>query len=226
MTSVDVGDAIELTFTTTPGATVTVTWLDPDQATVLDAVDVDENPAGRYTYTFLPTAPGTWTALFTASGTATAVERLYVRAAAVTGPPPLAVVGDVARQYGTLTAAQEGLTAALLRAASSLVRAQFPAVDTLIAAGRLDPDVVALGVTNMVLRVLRNPSGLRSETIGPFSRTYDTEGAAGQLTITAADATMFSPPVDTTGAAALYGVGTVMMRPGLAPPPCGIRRAW
>lgn len=223
MSSVDVGDAVELVFTTAAGATVEVTWLDPDETTVFSDQPVTETPtgSGRYPFTVLPARAGTWTALFTASGTATAVERLYIRASAVTGPPPLAVVGDVTDQYGPLTPAQEGLISALLRAASKLVRARFPRVDAHLTAGLLDPDVVALAITNMVLRVLRNPGGLRAETIGPFSRTYDTGDAAGLLTITAQEQAMLTPVTATTAAVA---VGTIMMRPGLAPPPVGVRR--
>ena len=52
-------------------------------------------------------------------------------------------------------------------------------LDADITAGLLDPELAALTVANMVLRVLRNPSGLRAETTGPFSRTYDTTAAAG-----------------------------------------------
>jgi hypothetical protein len=218
MTSVDVGDAVELTFATASGADVVYTWLDPDQQPVLEDQPVLEAPtgSGRFPVTFLPGRAGTWTATFTAAGAATAVERYYIRASALTGPPPLAVVGDVAEQYGSLTPAQEGLASALLRAASKMIRARFPAIDTQIAAGSLDPDVVALGPVNMVLRVLRNPNGLRAETVGPFSKTYDTSAAAGQLVLTDDDAALFTPTA--VLAAATIGVGTIRVTPGLAPP--------
>jgi hypothetical protein len=222
---VDVGDAIELTFATTTGAAVAVSWFDPDGATVLDNVSVPESPAGsgQFPKTFAPTSPGIWQALFTASGAATAVERYYVRAYSVTGAPPLATVGEVAAQFGTLTAAQEGLASWLLRAASKMVRARFPLLDTQLADGRLDPELVALVVVNMVLRVLRNPQGLRSETVGPFSRSYDTTVAAGLLALAKDEIELLVPVV--TGSKR-YGIGTIMLRPGLAPPPCGIRRNW
>jgi hypothetical protein len=224
---VDVGDAIELTFATATGATVLVSWFDPNMDAVIDQQAVAEEPAGSgsYPYTFLATDAGVWTAQFTASGTATAVERYYVRATALTGPAPLAAIGDVAGQYGTLTPAQESLTGWLLRAASQMVRARFPNIDAQLAAGTLDRDVVALAVTNMVLRVLRNPGGLRSETVGPFSRSWDTRVAAGLLVITDDEAAMFTPVI--TLPATVNPVGTVLLRPGLAPPPKGLsRRGW
>lgn len=195
MTSVDVGDAVDVVYTGTTGSTVHVDWLNPDQVPVAEDVAVPEQPAGsgKFPVDLTPTGAGTWTALFTETGNDSQVERYYVRAAAVTGPPPLAVLGDVLAQQGSLTAAQQTLANALLRAASKLVRASFPRVDQLIRDGRLDADVVALGVTNMVLRVLRNPAGLKAETTGPFSRTYDTTAAAGLIVIADSDVPYFTP---------------------------------
>jgi hypothetical protein len=220
---VDVGDAIELTFTTATGADVLVSWLDPDSTAVVDQVEVTEDPAGsgKFPYTFLASRAGMWTAQFTASGAATAVERYWVRATDFTGPPPLAAIGDVAGQYGTLTATQEGLTGWLLRAASKMVRAAFPNIDDQLTAGTLDRDVVALAVANMVLRVLRNPGGLRSETVGPFSRSWHTTIAAGLLVITDAEAAMFTP-LPPLLPATVSPVGTIKLKPGLAPNPDGV----
>lgn len=200
---VDVGDALELTFTTTTGATVTATWYDPDMYPVFAEEAVSEVPAGsgRYPKTFLPDRPGMWTAEFKASGTATANDRYYVRARSLAGPPPLAAVGDIAEQQ-TLSAAQEQLAAVLIRAASQIIRARRPDIDTQIAAGAVSADMAALAVTNMVLRVLRNPGGLRAETVGPFSRTYDTTYAAGLLVFSPDEEKLVEPsaPAGTTAA--------------------------
>lgn len=215
---VDVGDAIELTFATATGSTVEVSWLDPNQVPVLDDVAVAETPAGSglFPYTFTTDAPGVWTAQFRASGAATAFEQYWIRASAITGPAPLAVVGDVGSQYGTMTAAQEGLTKHLLRVASKMVRARFPNIDAQITAGTLDGEVAAAGITNMVLRVLRNPRGLRAETTGPFSRTYDTTAAAGLLVMTEDDLLLFGPPAVPSS---VQVAGNIRLHAGLAPPP-------
>ncbi len=214
MSSVDVGDTVDITYTGTTGSTVVVDWLDPSLTEVLSDVDVAESPpgSGRFPIEVQPAGPGTWTAMFRESGNDNQVERFYVRAALPTGPAPLAVLDDVREQYGTLTAAQVTLTNALLRAASKLVRSRHPLIDAQIAAGILDADVVALAITNMVLRVLRNPGGLRSETIGPFSRTFDTSAAAGLLVVTDAEEAMFTPAA--SAAAAALNVGTIRVRPG------------
>lgn len=222
---VDLGEAIELTFTTVPGADVIVNWLDPYQTPVLDSEPVTETPgaSGQFPVTLIPSgAAGMWTAQFIASGTTSAIEAYYVRARSLIGPLPLAAVGDVADQFGTLTPAQEGLTAHLVRAGSTLLRLRAKQagidIDADLASGALDPEAAALAVTNMVLRVLRNPNGLRSETTGPFSRTYDTTVAAGLLVVSDYDLSIVTPaPVVGENIAAL-GIGTIRIVPGMAPP--------
>ncbi len=216
MTTVDVGDAVELVFETVTGSTVLASWFDPDMNPVVSSTPVTEDPAGsgRYPYTFLPTSAGLWQARFNASGAATAVEPYWIRAVSIDAPPPLAVVGDVAELYGSLTPAQEGLVSALLRRASALVRGAYPDLDQRIAAGTLDRDTVSHAVVNMVLRVMSNPRGLRSETVGPFTRTWDTEKATGLLALTSAETSMLAPKRTNRSPAR-----SIMTVPGLAPPP-------
>ncbi len=227
MTTVDVGDAFELIFTTTPGATVLRSWYDPDDTPIVELDPVAENPpgSGRYPYTFQTTSPGMWTVRVTVSGTATAVEEHNVFARAIPAEKPLAATGHVAEQYGPLAGDQEALVKSLLRAASAMIRARIPAVDTMIADGRLNPELVALAATHMVLRVLRNPSGLRSEAIGPFSRAYDTKYAAGQLVLGEEELGLLTPVI-VDPLLAPFPVGTAWLRPGLAPPPYGVTRGW
>lgn len=221
---VDVGDALELTFSANTGATVVVSWINPDQTAVEDQVPVVEAPAlsGKFPHTFLPDQPGVWTAEFRASGTATAVERYYVRATTVTGPAPLAAIGDVAAQYGSMTPAEESLAGWLLRTASNLVRSRRPNIDQQIADGYVSSEMAALAVTNMVLRVLRNPSGLRAETVGPFSRSYDTSVAAGLLVLSPDDEALLNPSAaPDTGA-----LGQFRPRAALALAPIERRGGW
>lgn len=227
MTTVDVGDAFEIIFTTAPGATVLRSWYDPNDDPIVELDPVAENPpgSGQYPYTFQATSPGMWTIRVTVSGTATAVEEHYVYARAVPAEKPLAATGHVAEQFGALTPDQETLVKALIRAASAMVRARIPLVDTMIADGRLNPDLVALAITNMVLRVLRNPAGLRSEAVGPFSRAYDTKYAAGQLVLGEEELGLLTPVV-VDPLLAPFPVGTAWVRPGMAPLPYGIDRGW
>ena len=227
---VDLGEAFELTFSGEPGQVVTTSFLDPYQGVVIDGEVVPESGTtpGDYPYVYTPSgAAGMWTVVFTAPGQP---ETYYVRARALLGPLPLAAVGDVAAQFGTLTAAQEGLTGHLVRAGSELLRLRARQagmdVDADVAAGRISAEVAALTVANMVLRVLRNPNGLRAETVGPFSRTFDTTAAAGLLVVTDYDlAAVTAAPVVPDGIAGL-GIGTIRVVPGLAPPVCRARRGW
>lgn len=224
MTSVvDVGDAFALTYTSLAGALVTVDWLDPDLQSVIDqqVVPPAAGSPTQYPQTFVTTRPGMWTARFFDAGN---TQDYYVRATSTVGqPPPLAAIGDVTVQYGDLDDAQEELTGYLLKAASKMVRQRFPLLDSQLAAATLDPDVIALTVSGMVLRVLRNPDGLRAETTGPFSRTYDTSAAAGLLAITADDETSLVPPDATAGRKRYPNAGTIRAVPGLAPP---VTRSW
>jgi hypothetical protein len=215
----DVGDATELTYETLAGALVTYDWLDPDLVPVVNQQVVPPSAADptKYPVTLMPTRPGMWTARFFAAG---ATEDYFVRATSTVGrPPPLAAIGDVVAQYGELTDDEERLTAYLLKAASGIVRQRFRLVDAQMAAGLLDPDVVAVTVSGMVLRVLRNPEGLRSETTGPFSRAYDTSAAAGLLVITDADAGQLVPPEESQKKQKFPVAGTIRITPGMLPGP-------
>jgi hypothetical protein len=209
------GEAFPLTFTAPAGSVVTVSWLDPYGNAEIQDMSVAEDPlgSGQYPQMFTLTVPGMWTARFASSST-TDIAEYFIRVLDVSGPPPLASVGDVTGQM-TLSAAQQTLAAWLLRVASSLVRQQFPSTDRLVAAGKLDPDVVALAVTNMVLRVLRNPGGLRSETTGPFSRTYDTTYAAGLLILGGDEETMLAPSGG--GTVAKGRIGTARIGANMVP---------
>jgi len=222
---VDVGDALELTFNTQPGADVTVTWLNPDQVAVEDAVAVTETPtgSGQFPHTFIASSAGVWTAQFTASGTTAAVERYYVRATALSGPPPFAAIGDVASQYGAMTPGEETLAGWLLKAASNMIRSRRPLIDQQLADGTISRDMAALAVTNMVLRVIRNPAGLRSETVGPFSRAYDTTHAAGLLVFTDDEADLLDPSGDSTPPAV---IGQMRPKAALAIAPVNRRGGW
>jgi hypothetical protein len=220
----DVGDAVELTFNTRPHAAVTVTLINPDQDETVTEV-VPENPAGSgiYPYTFIVATAGIWTAQFVAAGNTAAIERYYVRATPLTGPPPLAVIGDVSAQHGTMSLAEESLAGWLLRNASNMLRGQRPLIDQQLRDGKLSRDLVALAVTNMVLRVLRNPNGLRSESVGPFSRSWDTTTAAGLLVVTDDDLALIQP---TDGTKSGTTVGQFRPRASLAIAPIQRRGGW
>lgn len=104
----------------------------------------------------------------------------------------------------------------LLLVASALIRKSFPDIDARIGRGELDGELAKFVAAQMVLRVLRNPSGVRQETIGPSSISYDPSQASGQLALTPADLDMLAPPLST------LGIGTARLGAGLGSGPNGI----
>ncbi|MET0701721.1 MAG: hypothetical protein ABWY93_18880 [Mycobacterium sp.] len=219
----DVGDAVELSFESGPGATVTMDLVAPDGTVTKTAEPVPENPAGSglYPIVFVGTSVGTWQARFTAVGAQTAVETFYQAFDDPTGPSPYASIGEYEDIYGTLSAVRQGICNHLLKRASQMIRDRYRDVDTRIATGVLPRNSVAMAVMNMTARVMRNPNGVRGENIGPFARTYDTEIASGLLQFTDAEVGLLLP-VGSDGTAKIR-VGTIRVKAGLAPYPYGWR---
>lgn len=60
----------------------------------------------------------------------------------------------------------------------ALIRARIPDLDAQITAGTISEALVVLVECDAVLRLLRNPGGYRSETIGEYSYQLDTRGSA------------------------------------------------
>lgn len=222
----DVGDAIEITFAAATGADVRLDWIDPDGTVLITNLAVAEHPAGsgKYPAVVLGQSPGVWTARFTASGTITAVETYHQSFDAPMGPVPLATISDYTDLFGALSITRQTTAKALLRRASQLIRDRWPDIDASIAAGTVPRNSVALAVLNMVSRVMRNPAGLRAETTGPFSRTYDATASSGYLTLSDADIALIDPTADPSAAVKVRSaVGTIRVRAGLAPRPYGWR---
>lgn len=94
-----------------------------------------------------------------------------------------ATVVDVAELYGPLTSAEDTTATRLLNFASALVRRQVPDLDARIAAGTIEPIVVSTVVAQMVIRVLRNPEGYKSENSADYGYELDASRAAGQVYI-------------------------------------------
>jgi hypothetical protein len=224
----DVGDAIELTFTTAPNATVTMDWIHVPSGTVLlDDQAVPEllsgsTHTGQYPITLIGSLAGIHEARFTSTGTATGTESYFERFDATGGPVPLATLGEYTELYGSLSPARAATCRALIKRASQLVRDTYPGIDDRIAAGTVPGDSAGLAVLNMVARVMRNPDGLRSQTIGPISRAFDTDVATGMLEITAAETGLLIPV--TSSGNVRNRMGTTRITGGMVPKPAPYRR--
>lgn len=96
----------------------------------------------------------------------------------------LATPDDVAARLGRELSAEElRLCAALLDDAERMLISRVPELLARVADGRLARVDVELVESTMVLRVVRNPSGYRSETAGDYGYTVDIRAAAGFLTV-------------------------------------------
>jgi hypothetical protein len=106
---------------------------------------------------------------------------------------PFATTDEVEELWRPLTDAELEVVEARLAQASRVIRHHFSNVDARITAGELDADLVADIAAEMVLRYMRNPEGVRSETIQDYSFTRDQTVSAGSIYLTEAEMTMLTP---------------------------------
>ncbi|MGK4583479.1 Gp19/Gp15/Gp42 family protein [Kitasatospora sp. HPMI-4] len=101
---------------------------------------------------------------------------------------PLATTADLADRLGRdLTDAETRQATALLTDASAIIIDRFPQYAT-------SPTAASTAVcAAMVLRVLRNPDGKRSEQIDDYSYTIDSARSAGELYLTEHEAATLRP---------------------------------
>lgn len=185
MARTNVGDAVALTFEAISGISVTAQIIDPaGTLTAPVPVPADTDDDSHYTYTFIPNARGVWRVHFAGSGQAVASETYEVVVTDLsTGPAPYATSDTIETMWRPLSGEEAIRADTLCRYASQIVRTRIPSIDPRITAGKLDPDVAAFVCAQMVLRVMRNPSGVAAETVGPWSVTYGSSGtqATGAL---------------------------------------------
>lgn len=106
---------------------------------------------------------------------------------------PFATADDVAARWRPLTDAELNVVPTLCADASSLIRSQYPGIDSEIASGALDPNIPTIVCANMVKRALIAPSdGVASQTQGegPFSVAQSFANPLGNLFLTAAEITL------------------------------------
>jgi hypothetical protein len=106
-----------------------------------------------------------------------------------------------------LSTAESAWVDVLIGEASALLRRRLPGLDASITAGTIDATLARMVVTNVVLRVVRNPAGVTQQAVGPESATYAKSQAVGQVVVTDDDIAVLTDP----NAASVGGVlvGTV-----------------
>lgn len=123
---------------------------------------------------------------------------------------PLASTTDVQNRLGRdLTPTETTIATALLADAEAELRSRVPLLQERLDSGLLDPALVVRVLCAMVLRVLRNPEGLRqqSESIDDYTRswTVDSARSAGALYLDPSEIELLLP------APAGLRVGTVQL---------------
>lgn len=226
MASTNVGDAVGLIFEAVSGVSVTAQVIAPD-GTFAAPVPVAPDPAEdeNYPFTFIPTTTGVWRVRFQASGQAVATETYTVTVTdTATGAAPFATADTIATMWRSLSAEETERADTLCRYASAIIRTRVPGIDERISTGKLAGSVAGYVCASMVLRVMRNPSGVAAESVGPWSVTYGSVGtqATGALYLSEEDlALLRGAPV---GARAGYVRAVRSFNPWM--PRGGRWRAW
>ena len=110
-----------------------------------------------------------------------------------------ATISDVEKEYeGTIPRRLYEWLDRKLTNAERVLKSKLGDPAVWIAAGKCTTDDVRLVVCNMVLRLVRNPQGLRTQTAGPYSTTLDQRNAAGRLIITREDRQLLGLPPEAT----------------------------
>jgi hypothetical protein len=104
-----------------------------------------------------------------------------------------ATVADVLVKRPGMSLAEQDAAAVDLEEGSALLRQLVPGLDDAIAAGTVDALLVRKVLRDAVLRVLRNPTGVVSQTVGPESATFSGLGARAELGFLSAELALISP---------------------------------
>lgn len=226
MASTNVGDAVSLVFEAVAGISVTAEIIEPD-GTLGTAVPVtaDTTKPDTYPFTFVPDRTGIWRVRFRGSGAAVATETYTVTVTdTASGPAPFATAATIEAVWRDLSPVEATRADTLARFASDIIRQAAPGIDDRIATGRLSGDIAAFVCAQMVLRVMRNPSGVAAETVGPWSVTYGSTGtqATGALYLAEEELSLLSG----TPAGTRRGTARAVHSNNLFWPARPYRRAW
>lgn len=135
-----------------------------------------------------------------------------------------ATVDDVVAEYdGTIADDQIEYVERKLTSAELVVRAEAGDIGARIGSGATSFEAVKLVLCNMVIRLLRNPEGVRTQTVGPFSVSLDQSASSADLVITRNDRKLLGLKPKSRGTVTLDDPALchVMRRPPLYPRDCG-----
>jgi hypothetical protein len=125
-----------------------------------------------------------------------------------------------AKLFRTLSAMESAAAEILLEEGSALLRTLVPGLDDALALSPPAVDVVLVRkvLSDAVARVLRNPSGASSQTVGPESASFSGLAARPELAFLASELAMITPPVAGLSAGG-FAVGSIRLgRPDYCAP--------
>lgn len=107
-----------------------------------------------------------------------------------------ATVADLLIKRPDLSDVQQASAAVDLEEGSALLRLNIPGLDDGLAAGTVDAVLVRKVLRDAVLRVLRNPSGVTTQVVGPESATFSGLASRAEVGFTPAELAMITPAVE------------------------------
>jgi hypothetical protein len=117
-----------------------------------------------------------------------------------------------------MSAAQLAAAQVLLDEGEAILRAHIPTLDAAVAAGTVQAVLVRKVLTDAVLRVMRNPTGVTSQTVGPESATFSGLAQRAELAFLAGELALITPAVEGLSANG-YAIGSFRLgRPNWCSP--------
>lgn len=111
-----------------------------------------------------------------------------------------ALPADVEARWRPLSVAEMAVVAVLLEDAWLILKARISGAEARLDAATLSPQLVVAVEAAMVLRVMRNPDGLRQESIDDYSWTRDNAVSSGLLYLSDDELAMLEPAGAVSGA--------------------------
>lgn len=103
------------------------------------------------------------------------------------------LVSDLAARFRPLTTDETAVAQALLDDAWAIALVQIPSLATRLDGGDLDSSLVRAVISAMVLRVMRNPDGIRTWSVDDYSQTRDATVSGGVLYLSDDELGLLSP---------------------------------
>lgn len=127
---------------------------------------------------------------------------------------PVSVLrADIEAVWRTLTTEEAALVPGLSSKAWRRVLAQFPTMESNIsvvapaASPLVSPDLVKDVMTDMIVRVLKNPDSVRSDSIDDHTTTLDMSISSGGLYLSAEEVALLTPRVVPVYGVYVMGLG-------------------